>query len=474
MISSRVGLLAAIFIGLSGCDANHYSIHNVIPIATSTSDAGTTSATRTTLVTIDAKQRAIISHNGKICTEPPPDVFSVLAQSAGANAAVSKSADPTSLGISGSFSYSSAEQAATISRTQAYNLLALQVYYNCLSALDGMATKLDGPIDRARLQRLIVSTEAIEQLTGVLRPPTVIIGTSASGSSGGSAATVAILDDAFKKANAAATALTAANAAKAKLDSAAPKCADLAAMTPVPTTDPNKTKLADCVAADQAIAEATATKDAADKHYQALLKANAGGAASTTDAKAIEAQVVAAAARDQQTVAQVTQAVTAITLANINDQDEVKFFCIRLLGDESVQNAARSNSPLRGQQLVDKCTSFLMASVVAEQSKLFHISGAAAQAVFDEAQRQTEADIANAAITGFALYWHDVQGSDGVAVPAKMTAKIEAVIKALKPAAPILAILKTMEVTQNPAEALAYFRKLPPFVQSALTQPIAP
>lgn len=213
---------------LSACSANYNSIYRSKPLPSGGS-----------LTLIDAKQRAIIDKispgdgtsgaTSKVCTEPPPDVFSVYAQSLAASGSMSKGTDPTSLGASGSLAFSSSETGATIARTQAYNLLALQAYYNCLSSLNGDSGKIEAPIDRVRLQRLIVSTIAIEQLTGVVRPHIVVIGAGGSASGGGSAEAMATLAEARDGDLTAKKNLKTAEDDKAKLEAVDPKCSALTA-----------------------------------------------------------------------------------------------------------------------------------------------------------------------------------------------------------------------------------------------------
>jgi hypothetical protein len=343
---------------LSGCGANYNSIYRFRPITTQGKS----------ITTLDAKQRVIVQSEDKFCTEPPPDVFSVYAQSLAASGNVSKSADPTSLGVSANLAYSSSEQGATIGRTQAYNLLALLVYYNCLSSLNKDAGPLDAPIDRARLQRLIPLTEAIEQMTGVLRPPTVIIGANgiAGASNGGESAVR--LDDAHKATQTAATTLAKAKKTKGDLEGADPKCSVLSATVAAGTAltkEDEKKKKDDCDKADKAVADATTTNTDAAAHYEAMRKATEGGSVSA-QAGVVSAQVIQAMPRDEQTVQKAIDAVKEIVLNNA-DLDEIQFFCMRMISDAAVRRAALEVSG--GASISEQCVSYLLASVRSEQDK---------------------------------------------------------------------------------------------------------
>jgi hypothetical protein len=417
---------------------------------------------------LDAKQRVVIRSGAKFCTEPPPDVFSVYAQSLAASGQVSKSTDPTSLGVGGNLSYSSSEQGATIARTQAYNLLALQVYYNCLSSLNGDAGKLDVPIDRARLQRLIPLTVAIEQLTGALRPPTVVIGATGSSAAGGQ--NIVRLDDAHKAAQAASAKLTATNTAKDSLEASDPKCsalvAKLAAGTAL-TSDETKKKDS-CDKADAAVVAANGASDDANAHYQAMLKASANDGVSSAQADVIAAQIGQASVRDEATVRQVADAIKDMVRDNSN-LDEIKFFCMRMLGDPEIQQAAYGVAG--GANIAGQCATYLLATVKSEEDKLFRINGAGERAEFDRQFRDAGAIIQSAADERFARYWSAILDPGTKALDtSKMTARIAAVQKVYPLAAPIQVRLQRLQQSADTATARAAFGQLPDFLQIALAQ----
>ena len=138
-----------------------------------------------TAVLIDSKHRAIISSElteekrkesavyQRICSEPPPDVFSVLAASGGIGA--SKSGDKD---LEASFWWKLAETAGTISRTQTVNLLRESMFRTCERYLNGAIDETQLIVQAARDQRAMIAVLAVEQLTQATRPPTVILGTN--------------------------------------------------------------------------------------------------------------------------------------------------------------------------------------------------------------------------------------------------------------------------------------------------------
>ena len=155
-------------------------------------------------VFIDAKQHSVISNpvpvNGKnaiewqlrICSEAAPDVFSAFATSVAAKAAV-KALEKAG---EGTFSLTSAESAATISRTQTINMLREAMFRTCERYLNGAIDEDELVVQAARDQRVMVSILAIEQLTGVYTPAIVALTTEAKASaSGPTAENLKLIDD---------------------------------------------------------------------------------------------------------------------------------------------------------------------------------------------------------------------------------------------------------------------------------------
>lgn len=134
-------------------------------------------------ILIDAKQRAILAvHattdvNGsdiRVCAEPSPDALSALATSSGLS--LSKS---DALKLASNLSL--AEGAGSIGlRTQSITLMRDAMYRLCEGYLSGA---LDGPAYETLLRRFqssMVAILAIEQLTGVVRAPALVLGGNAT------------------------------------------------------------------------------------------------------------------------------------------------------------------------------------------------------------------------------------------------------------------------------------------------------
>lgn len=278
----RLGAFAPILaLCVGACSANHHSIYRSKPFADDT------------LVTVDAKQRAIVRKGGKICTEPSPDVFAVLAQSFSGDASLEKSADPTALGIGLAAAYTSAEQASTIARTQTINMLREAMYNTCIRSLNGQINELEMPIQAARDQRMMVSTLAIEQITGAVAPRPVIIGASGSASrSGGGTESVVRLDDAFQKLTKSRSDEATKQTTLDSIKDQEPTCAALdtkvaQGMTIEDAAEIEKQKK--CSEAKSALTKASAERQAAEQHYAALKEAAAkSGADLSAQTKVME------------------------------------------------------------------------------------------------------------------------------------------------------------------------------------------
>ncbi len=135
------------------------------------------------VILVDAKQRSILTvrttapkdgSNLRVCAEPSPDALSALATSSGLS--LSKS---DALKLASNFSL--AEGAGSIGlRTQSIQLMRDAMYRLCEGYLSGA---IDGPAFETlhrRFQSSMVAILAIEQLTGVVRPPTVVLGGNAT------------------------------------------------------------------------------------------------------------------------------------------------------------------------------------------------------------------------------------------------------------------------------------------------------
>jgi hypothetical protein len=165
---------------LAGC-ANLNSIYRDATLAKSSNG-------RMGLVTTDAKQRAILftellSVDGKrtdtfrMCAEQAPDVFSVISASLAASARYGQKADGE-LTAEGQLAAAISENAATIQRSQAINLIQTSMFRTCERFLNGA---IDG--EQLKQQALRDSNNmlaflAIEQLTTFGRAPQPVVLTS--------------------------------------------------------------------------------------------------------------------------------------------------------------------------------------------------------------------------------------------------------------------------------------------------------
>ena len=153
---------------LSSC-ANLNSIHR------------STDINNTKIDFIDAKQRAVLrvglGKRGKpetiICTEPSPDVFSVLSSNFDANASKGD--------IQAGFSAAIAEGASTIGiRTASIQLLRDAMYRTCEAYAAGALEATEYARLTKRYQKSMVTLLAIEQLTNTVYPPTVSLTSTSS------------------------------------------------------------------------------------------------------------------------------------------------------------------------------------------------------------------------------------------------------------------------------------------------------
>jgi hypothetical protein len=123
---------------------------------------------------IDAKQRAISSVNNINCAEPSPDALSALAASQNLNLA-------TPQGTSVGQSFAIAESAASIGlRTQSIQLLRDHMFRVCEAYQAGKISPFMVALFHRRFQTSTIAILAIEQLTGTMRAPAVVLGGSAT------------------------------------------------------------------------------------------------------------------------------------------------------------------------------------------------------------------------------------------------------------------------------------------------------
>lgn len=186
----------------------------------------------------------------RFCAEPPPDVFTALASSLGAEASLSKSATPE---VAAKLAVTMSENAATIERTQTVNILREAMYRNCERYLSGAISEEEFIVQAARDQQLIVQVLAVEQITGVARAQSTALTTVAKAAAGGvSDASLSILSEAKKD----------VDAKRAASEKAA---ADAAALPPPGTcgaSPVDETNLPSGVTAEQAKAKNAKCADA--------------------------------------------------------------------------------------------------------------------------------------------------------------------------------------------------------------------
>jgi hypothetical protein len=272
----------------------------------------------TVTVTLTQPQEPLV----RMCTEPSPDVFSVFAQSLSAGGRFGQTG-AKQIEAAASFALATAEQGSTIQRTQTVNLLKEVMYRTCERFLNGQIGASELAIQAVRDQRMIVSTLAIEQLTGMASPGAVIIGAKGGASGGAStASSVALIAAAQKK-------RTETDAAYKLLEDTAPSCTDVGKLTETELADAanvaKKKKKAGCEAT--ADAKTTAAKDLA-----ALEKAAGDGSTPvsvTTDTGSSTGSPTNNRA-DAQSIAEVSESVWKIVEANFK-QDEFLLFCMRTI-----------------------------------------------------------------------------------------------------------------------------------------------
>jgi hypothetical protein len=341
-------------------------------------------------ITVDARQRVLLSQLDPVrnnsafrrfCAEPSPDVFTVLGVSGSGAGTLGLGAD-RSVNAALQAAFSSSETGATIGRTQVANMLREMMFRTCERYLSGAISADEFPIIAARDQRIMVSILAIEQLTGSITPRGLAISSGGNAGTGAnSAETLRLLAEARAAVVSAdatvvqkTTAQTAADTAAGTGGCAALKAAVAAIVAPaVPTADQTN-KLGACTTAETNRNSAVAARDAAQEHYEALVRASAGGlgASSATTSGTHE---FSTSPERSQTIHEVAEAVEHIVAATFG-QDETQLFCIRVLG-----GTGRLSSDPR---LQSQCLAYLVEQVRAERSQLYGLTPAAFRTNFDQ------------------------------------------------------------------------------------------
>ncbi|BBJ24440.1 hypothetical protein [Candidatus Nitrotoga sp. AM1P] len=359
---------------LSGCSANHYSVHQVDLLDSAQSEVITVDAKRRFLVsnvvteTTEAKpatpaipdtpatkghpampaEPKKIEQFRRYCAEPSPDVFSVLGQAFSGGASFGQAADPKSMNIDLQAAFSSSEMGSTISRTQTINMLKEMMYRTCERFLNGQIGAFEYPIIAARDQRIMTSILAIEQLTGTVLPKPVVIAATGSASTGQSTNDAILsLDNANKEMAKKKTASETAQKEFAAIDNPEGSCATLMAKKEDEVTaEEDKTKLKKCKEKQGKLTIAKEEFNSAKNHYDLLasLAGKPGVSTATTNALLLSPKTEADSNIEQaksETIKAVAFVVDKIVKRSFDQGDETSFFCYSVLNSKPEDGAVR-------------------------------------------------------------------------------------------------------------------------------------
>jgi hypothetical protein len=280
---------------------------------------------------IDAKQRALFQRQGVVCAEPSPDALSALAASQGLTVA-------TPNGTSVGQSLSIAEAAGAIGlRTQSIQLMRDHMYRVCEGYLSGAVSGITFQLMHRRFQTTVVGILAIEQLTGAMRAPTVVLGGSSQvGNAEAISQLTALRESTAKSVDEAETALSSAITAEegARAELAEAEAASGAAPADAAKTaardqkqDELKKATAARLDADGSVASRRTALAAIDRQ---LVLARSSGSATASGA------IEALGSRSPVDMTAVSDAVTQIvkgTMGLPNNDD----FCIAVLAEAAVK-----------------------------------------------------------------------------------------------------------------------------------------
>lgn len=367
-----IAVVAVIFM-LVGCSANRSSVFRHKNITDGAA-----------ITVIDAKQRVILSatktvsvgdtkttYDRQFCTEPSPDVFSVVAQALSAGGTFGRSVDPKAIEAALTAAFSSSEQGSTIPRTQTINMLRELMFRTCERYINGGIGELELPLQAIRDQRLMVSILAIEQLTGMISPPPVIIGATADATAGASGAEAAVrIDDAFKDLQAKTASLQKRQNEFNEMNTESKDCDQISQAVQKKEedklSDALKAKRAKCESAASALAKAAEDRGQSAGHYAKLTDTASGGSIPVS-AKADVMKATDQAAKDQansEAIAGVAKSVYDIVNLNF-EQDEFRLLCLKLVGP----GGAKGNDEL--SSIIKSCADYLVSNIKLEsQQKL--------------------------------------------------------------------------------------------------------
>lgn len=360
--TSFIFALVIALLVLPGCSANFKSIYRHQNVAEDAS-----------ITTVDAKQRVILSARRDpasvraFCSEPSPDVYSVVAQALSAGGALSKSADPATVEAALNLAFSDAEQGSTIPRTQTINMLRELMFRTCERYLNGAYDEFEMSIQAVRDQRLMVSILAIEQLTGAVTPKPVVIGASGTSTSGLTDAAIVRLDDALKARKAAEESHAKAEKAFNELNGEEKQCDAIAEAVKKGETlnDDQKAKQPKCDEARTTLASAQTLLTETTDHYSDLkrLASVAGVTASTAVSSTAPGGIDRA---HDESIAAVAQTVERIVGMNHRNETEMMLFCWRALTGDEVNKF----QPSAAASLQTSCLEYLDKRVQAERQDL--------------------------------------------------------------------------------------------------------
>ena len=471
----KFALMSTMF--LSGCSANHYSIHW----------ADQLNPDESAVISVDAKQRFLLSNvitkpekathvtkgnQGtqaklmtpekfrRFCAEPSPDVFSVLSQAASGSGSFGQTADPKSINIALQAAFSSSETGSTISRTQTINMLKEMMYRTCERYLNGQIDDLEYPIIAARDQRIMTSILAIEQLTGTVLPKPVIIAATGS-ASGGKSTNDAILslDNAKKKVDEKNNALETAQKEFVEIDKPEGSCETLMAKNAGEvTTDEDKTKLEKCKEKKGNVEKAEKELKDAKAYYEAIinLAGNSGVSSAITSAilstssptTEIDKQIEQARS---QTIQKVAKVVDKIVSRSFRQEDETSFFCYRAL-DKNIKEVSES------------CVEFITAKVKNESARIENES-ARLQLETEETKKQMD----ELRKSSFEKFWDKIKNGANQVDKAKLKERIDRKFPK-RAARPIQDKLDEMKKKNTKDEILKIFNTLPLWVIDKLIE----
>lgn len=389
-------ILVCIVVSISACSANHHSIFRHKKIGGSS------------ITMIDAKQRAILSGEittdgpRRFCSEPSPDMFTVIAQAFSGGGTFGSSADPKMLELALNTAFSTSEQGATIPRTQTINMLRELMFRTCERHMNGGIGELELPLQAIRDQRLMVSILAIEQLTGAIAPKPLVIGVHGNAESGASGALAAVrLDDLYTDLQAKAAAQQKFQKEFDEINSDSKDCdsitAAIAKGEESKLTEVLKGKKGKCESSASTLAKAKGEYAEATKHYAEISNVAASGSIPTS-ARASLMDPKASGGIDRahsDAITGVAAAVQDIVKRNF-DQDEFLFLCLKVLSkatnkDQQVINDAMKNT----------CIEYTKTSV-------------ALQGALNEKLIQQESVRRQGAVKQmFDIFWKKIVGSDG-------------------------------------------------------------